>query len=192
MSIKILLDKCTGCTLCVKACPFSAIKMENKKAVIDLDACTLCGACVPACKFDAIELKKELGGADRDLSHYRGVWVFAEQREGKIQPVAYELLTEGKKLAESLKTELAAALCGDAAGLVKPWSGGGVIWGLTAAGLLLKNFPDFIKYQKEAKRVFYGKFVFSRLATRLVYFLGFRIPWILPANFSIEGDFLKL
>ena len=115
MSIKILLDKCTGCTLCVKACPFSAIKMENKKAVIDLDACTLCGACVPACKFDAIELKKELGGADRDLSHYRGVWVFAEQREGKIQPVAYELLTEGKKLAESLKTELAAALCGDAA-----------------------------------------------------------------------------
>ena len=32
-------------------------------------------------------------------------------------------------------------LCGDAAGLTKPWSGGGVIWGLIAANLLLKNFP---------------------------------------------------
>jgi electron transfer flavoprotein alpha subunit len=115
MSIKILLDKCTGCTLCVKTCPFAAIKMIDRVAQIDLDTCTLCGACVPSCKFNAIELKKELGGPDHDLSHYKGVWVFAEQREGKIQSVAYELLTEGKKLAGDLKTELCAVLCGDAA-----------------------------------------------------------------------------
>ncbi len=123
MSIKILLDKCTGCTLCVKACPFGAIAMIDrpadvpgkgkKVAKIDLDVCTLCGACVPSCKFDAIELKKELGGGGRDLSHFKGVWVFAEQREGKIQSVAFELLTEGKKLAQDLKTELSAVLCGD-------------------------------------------------------------------------------
>jgi electron transfer flavoprotein alpha subunit len=124
MSIRILLDKCTGCTLCVKACPFAAIKMidrpadapgkSKKVAVIDLDTCTLCGACVESCKFAAIELKKELGGTDADLSHYKGVWVFAEQREGKVQSIAYELLTEGKKLAGALNTELAAVLCGDA------------------------------------------------------------------------------
>jgi len=113
MSIKILLDKCTGCTLCVKACPFAAIKIINRLAVIDLDTCTLCGACVESCKFNAIELKKELGGSDHDLSHFKGIWVFAEQREGKIQSVAYELLTEGKKLAGDLKTELSAVLCGD-------------------------------------------------------------------------------
>jgi len=135
MSIKILLDKCTGCTLCVKACPFGAIAMIDrpariatqsvaggpadapgkgkKVAEIDLDVCTLCGACVPSCKFNAIELKKELGGSGRDLSHFKGVWVFAEQREGKIQSVAFELLTEGKKLAADLKTELCAVLCGD-------------------------------------------------------------------------------
>jgi electron transfer flavoprotein alpha subunit len=122
MSIKILLDKCTGCTLCVKGCPFAAIKMidrpanapgkSKKVAVIDLDTCTLCGACVESCKFAAIELKKELGGTDADLSHFKGVWVFAEQREGKVQSVAYELLTEGKKLADTLKTELCAVLCG--------------------------------------------------------------------------------
>jgi len=84
------------------------------------------------------------------------------------------------------------SLCGDAAGLVKPWSGGGVIWGLTAADLLLKNFPDFIKYQKEVKEQFYAKFVFSKIMTSLVYLLGFKIPWIMPENFAIDGDFLKL
>jgi electron transfer flavoprotein alpha subunit len=123
MSIKILLDKCTGCTLCVKGCPFAAIKMADrpadapgkgkKVAVIDLDTCTLCGACVPTCKFNAIELKKELGGSDHDLSHFKGVWVFAEQREGKVQSVTFELLTEGKKLAEARRTELCAVLCGE-------------------------------------------------------------------------------
>jgi electron transfer flavoprotein alpha subunit len=117
MSIRVIADKCTGCTLCVKACPFAAITMQpregtpKKLAVIDLDKCTLCGACVPSCKFDAIEIKTEKESS-QDLAHFKGVWVFAEQREGKIQPVAYELLGEGRKLAEELKTDLSAVLCG--------------------------------------------------------------------------------
>jgi len=123
MGIRVILDKCTGCTLCVKSCPFAAIKMEDagpaqegkrpkKKAVIDLNTCTLCGACLPSCKFNAIEItheKREIAGKE----NFKGVWVFAEQREGKVQSVAYELLTEGKKLAQDLKTELCAVLCGD-------------------------------------------------------------------------------
>ncbi len=117
MSIRVIADQCTGCTLCVKACPFNAIEMQprpetkKKLAVIDLDKCTLCGACLPSCKFDAIEIKTEKESST-DLSHYKGVWIFAEQREGKIQPVAYELLGEGRKLAEDLKTNLSAVLCG--------------------------------------------------------------------------------
>ncbi len=81
-------------------------------------------------------------------------------------------------------------LCGDAAGLTKPWSGGGVIWGLTAAEILLKNFPDFLKYQKAVKKFFLPKIILSKIATRMVYWFGFKTPWLLPANIKIESDFL--
>lgn len=81
-------------------------------------------------------------------------------------------------------------LCGDAAGLTKPWSGGGVVWSLIAAKELLKNFPDFVKYQKEMKKFFLPKILLSKIITSVVYFLGFNFPWILPKNIKIEGDFL--
>lgn len=81
-------------------------------------------------------------------------------------------------------------LCGDAAGLTKPWSGGGVVWGLLAAQTLLKNFPDILKYRKELKSFFLPRIMLSKVAVKLVYFLGFKAPWVLPKNIKIEGDFL--
>lgn len=84
----------------------------------------------------------------------------------------------------------AITLCGDAAGLTKPWSGGGVIWGLIAAQELLKNFPDFLKYKKAVEKFFLKRILFSKIITHLVYLLGFKAPWFLPREFKIEGDFL--
>lgn len=81
-------------------------------------------------------------------------------------------------------------LCGDAAGLVKPWSGGGVVWGLMAADILLKNFPDFVKYQKAAKKLFLPKIFVSKMAAGAVYFLGFKLSRLLPKDVKIESDFL--
>jgi len=109
--INILEDVCVGCGLCVKACQFGAICMENEKAVIDYDKCNLCGACTDACKFNAIELKT----IERKYDHpgYKDVWVFCEQKKSVIQPVSYELLGAGKKLASKLNGKLSAVLLGE-------------------------------------------------------------------------------
>ena len=117
MAVNVIKEKCKGCSICVKNCPFDAITMEGKLAVIGT-ACTGCGVCVEKCPFMAIEKTEETKEV-KDLSAYKGVWVFAEQRQGEIMPVAIELLGEGKKLAAEIGTELCAVLCGNGvAGLV--------------------------------------------------------------------------
>ncbi len=111
MSIKILLDKCSGCGLCNKACPFDAIKIVNKKAVIDLDKCTLCSSCVESCNLGAIEIQRPTSKT-RDIEKYKGVWVFGEQKRGVVQPVVYELLGKARELADKLGTEVGCVLLG--------------------------------------------------------------------------------
>jgi digeranylgeranylglycerophospholipid reductase len=82
-------------------------------------------------------------------------------------------------------------ICGDAAALVKPWSGGGVVWGLSAADILVREFPDFLRYRASVKKIFYYKILFSSILTKIVYFLGFNVPWIFPKEIKLEGDFLR-
>lgn len=48
-----------------------------------------------------------------DLGAFRGVWVFCEQRSGELLPTDFELLSEGRKLADDLGTELVGLLLGD-------------------------------------------------------------------------------
>jgi electron transfer flavoprotein alpha subunit len=112
MSIRVLLDKCTGCKLCIKFCPFGAIEMKDKKAVIDLDKCNLCGACVEPCKPKAIELKKPLAPEKKAAEGVTDVWVFCEQKKGIIQSISWELLGKGRDLADKLGVKLCGVLLG--------------------------------------------------------------------------------
>lgn len=48
-----------------------------------------------------------------NVTDYKGVWVFAEQREGILKKVSLELLGEGKTLANKLGVKLTALLLGN-------------------------------------------------------------------------------
>ena len=108
MGITIDLEKCTGCGSCEPVCPFGVIEIVEDVARIG-EGCNLCGACVEACTYDAIVIEK----VEQEVSEgHTGVWVFAEQRDGRLKSVAYELLAEGRKLADKLGTELSAVCLG--------------------------------------------------------------------------------
>jgi len=114
MSIHIILEKCTGCALCVKVCPFDAIRLMEKKVSIDLDKCNLCGACVHTCRPKAIVIDKpESACALPNIKDYKGIWVFIEQKNGKIQSVSYELLGKAQELAKKLACKVSGVLIGN-------------------------------------------------------------------------------
>ena len=113
MGIRIIAGKCVGCKQCVNACPFGAISMVEKLAVIDEFTCKLCGACVEACKVNAIEMDVKKVAKKQDITQYQGVAVYAETRNNELQEVAKELLSEGKKIADQLKISLVALLIGE-------------------------------------------------------------------------------
>ena len=48
-----------------------------------------------------------------NIADYKGVWVFAEQRDGHLQKVALELLGKGREIADKIGVELTAILLGD-------------------------------------------------------------------------------
>jgi len=111
VGIDIIIDKCTGCGLCIKLCPFSAIKIKNKKAEIEAN-CTLCGSCVESCKFDAIIIKRPKL-TNKDLSDYKNVWFFVELREEEIKKVSLELASKAREIADTLKEKVGAVILGE-------------------------------------------------------------------------------
>jgi electron transfer flavoprotein alpha subunit len=48
-----------------------------------------------------------------NLNDYKGILVFAEQREGQIENVAFELIGKGKELAKSLNEDVTAVIIGN-------------------------------------------------------------------------------
>jgi electron transfer flavoprotein alpha subunit len=48
-----------------------------------------------------------------DIAAFKDVWVFCEQRGGKLMPTDFELISEGRKLADELGVNLCGLLLGD-------------------------------------------------------------------------------
>jgi len=111
--MKAVVDskKCTVCGVCSDACPVGAISLMEDHIEIS-DDCTLCGICVDTCEFGALSLPEVGTGPAADIASYRGVWVYAEWREGVIHNVSHELLGSGRSLADKRGVELSAVLLG--------------------------------------------------------------------------------
>ena len=110
MEIKVNEKTCTGCNLCKKVCLYDAVEIVDGKAVIN-ENCVFCGACIEVCKLDSIEitgLKEE----EKDFSDYSGVCVYLEANGDRVADVGFELVSEGKKLAEQLGVKLSAVAIG--------------------------------------------------------------------------------
>lgn len=112
MQIWIDEGKCNGCGECAPACPYNAIVVEDRLAKI-LDTCTYCGACIDACPTAAIAMEQKEFAPEPSGS---GIWIFAEQRFGKVQDVAYELLGAARRLSGKVGGEVTAVLLTDSAG----------------------------------------------------------------------------
>ncbi len=112
--LKVDTNKCNGCHLCEKNCPFGAIVVINDKAEVG-DGCTLCGACLNTCTMGCLTIERRRASPE-ELARYKGVFIFAEceERAGVTEPrkVVLELIHKGRELADKLGEPLKVIMIG--------------------------------------------------------------------------------
>ncbi|MBQ3072633.1 MAG: electron transfer flavoprotein subunit alpha/FixB family protein [Oscillospiraceae bacterium] len=76
-----------------------------------------------------------------DIAAFKNVWVFCEQRQGVMMPTTFELISEGRKLADELGVKLCGLLLGDnIEGIAKELGGYGADEVIVCDHPLLKNY----------------------------------------------------
>ena len=109
--LEINKEECIGCEACIDVCPFGALSMVDGVAEVD-EKCTACGACLDVCPADALSLPERPEAAAEDLRAYQGVWVWVEQFQGEAASISWEMVGQGRRLADQRGTTLSACVVG--------------------------------------------------------------------------------
>lgn len=67
-SVVLDVEKCTGCTTCVRHCPTEAIRIKDGHAEISTERCVDCGECIRVCPYKA---KKAMCSKFEHYLHYK-------------------------------------------------------------------------------------------------------------------------
>lgn len=67
-SVFLEVEKCNGCTTCLRHCPTEAIRIRQGRAVIDENRCIDCGECIRVCPNKA---KRAVCGSLSEMSRFR-------------------------------------------------------------------------------------------------------------------------
>ena len=121
--VKINVDDCIGCGICVKKSPEGYEINDEMKAEVKNPNAPGIQEGADDCPVNAIEIIGDIVQAEAPapaaepitksaISDYKGVMVFAEQRGGELVKVVFELLGRGRGLADELGVQLSATLMG--------------------------------------------------------------------------------
>lgn len=174
MSVLINKDTCIGCGICAATCPSEAIELVAGTAKVNDALCTECGECTKVCPVEAISLPQAAGAKKPaplestpgqtqpapqatavSAAHpsaeqaegeeaWHNVWVVIEYAGGKVAPVSWELLGEGRKLADAIGCKLCGCLIGYQLDAVLP-----EIFSYGAEAVYLVDDPTLENYRTE-------------------------------------------
>ena len=113
MPVVVHEKKCNGCERCIVACPYAAMNIQEKRAVVSA-GCTNCGACIDSCEFEAIALEGSQERICMDVALFKGIYVFIEHENQTASKVSLELLGKARELANEFlrqgKNQLVTAI----------------------------------------------------------------------------------
>ncbi|MBW2367940.1 MAG: FAD-binding protein [Deltaproteobacteria bacterium] len=104
MSVVVYEETCEGCELCVSACPYAVISIQEKKAVLST-GCTNCGACIDSCEFEAITFEDSQERIRMDVDQFKGIYVFIEHDNQTASKVSLELLGKAQGLVREFSRQ---------------------------------------------------------------------------------------
>lgn len=57
--VDLYLDRCSGCTRCMRVCPTEALRIKDRKVFLKHDHCIYCGNCITSCHKSAFKVTSD-------------------------------------------------------------------------------------------------------------------------------------